>query len=1470
MNSTRFTFIEKLGEGGMGVVHKSWDERHRRTVAIKYLRREIARASLADEAHTLAQFEHPGIARFHDWFEDDDGTITLVMEYVDGQRLDHWVHSQPFPLLAAVGALRRLCEALGAIHTASYLHLDLKLSNVKVTPQGRLKLLDFGAAVRMRPAADGRRRARPRAGTPAYQAPEHTRALIDPDVTLDETADLYSLGVLAYELVTGRKPFRGSPAAMPQLHARSLPRPPHQIDRSIPAALDALILRLLEKEPRHRYTRAQEVDEALRAVEETLSAVGPGQRRPRSTHTTDASIDLTVDDVLSSLKEKHGITPLDRIGNGAMGEVWRASNGAGQTVALKAVNPCGPLEERCEVLARVRREFAIQIKLRHRNIVRLHKMYADSPSALVLEMEHVDGPSLDAAVAAHATPARAAVAWMAEVCAALEYAHDRRVIHRDLKPSNILVGRDEVVRVCDFGLAHEDGDFTRMTQTGTLLGTVEYLSPEQLQGLPSAPSMDIYAIGVILYRLLAGTVPFPLDVGGDAVASMFTVMQHHLETRAPRLDVPDLPAALVDLVARLLDKNPARRPLNAAAIRAVLLDVAEKWHGADELPSLDAVERSVDVPLVGRLKERALLLAALERAVEAHDVTCVTVEGGWGSGRTRMLDELERGAEVKGTRCVRWDALRCVAGAADSSCDSAGGRFDRLLRDAMGDAPCALVISLDGASRDDAASWFARASSAFAGRSALVVATDFPCDGGRASADRISLGALDLDDTRMLARNVLRRQLIADDVQRVHAHCEGMPGHVVVLLQHLVQRGLMDEWGESATLGRGWDAEVPQAVGATTLRALDGVPEFAMAVLGCAAALRVPFDVALLAAAADGAGLARVERDASRDAFELALDAALDCGMKRGLLTSDGDGRWRMISPLVGEAVARLHPPPVPSVFHRRVARLLQDRVDGSPRRQRREIARHHERAGDLRAALEAWQTAGIDAEASALEQIEAWTAALDLLQRDDASDAEELVYVLRERSRRLRTAVADTRAQDEARRGFLQAVALCRKCVPLTQAAALSECAQVLQYDAPDRANEMLTEALDLLGDVRTDAEVKEKAYAHVRLGVLAVRRKDGDVALEEFARAEPLLRKVEDWSALIDVQYFKSQVYADRRMVLAQRKALREQQRIARREGLGEKLILACINVGQLYMDVSRPRQAGRYYSNASDLIKARQIPPKRSLAYLHTNRGVHHFTCGDWSAAYEDYEQAGRIYEELSEWAFASRAHVNRSELLCLQGNLVGARRAIGCARKALRRLSSVSSGLWAFVLHRRGLLCYQRARRCEVSTSRWLRAGALLLKSAIQHADRAWNGAELPSMLVSAAETLIAHAGEQSHQEIRTLLQRALNEARGSGDVRSEAQALRALGYSIAESGSIPNDAEFAEAERLYRDALSKLVALENPYFEARARAALGLLLARDPDRRMTALAMLQEACSVFQRLGAKVDVFEVTRKMDGIV
>jgi eukaryotic-like serine/threonine-protein kinase len=289
INLGHYRIAEKIGAGGMGEVYRAHDEHLARDVAIKVLPAgtlsdQSARRHFRNEALALSKLNHPGIATIYD-FDTQDGVDFLVMEYIPGITLSEKLAGRPLAEKEVIALGTQLAEALAAAHAEGVVHRDLKPGNLRVTGDGRLKILDFGLAKLRLPvmpsaATESVDQTLAMAGTLPYMAPEQ---LLGEDA--DSRTDIHAAGAVLYEMTTGQRPF-GKMERVQLITAilHQAPAPPAQLNPQLPAELERLIGKCLEKEPENRYQSAKELAVDLRRLG-TPSSVTASWRvveRPRS------------------------------------------------------------------------------------------------------------------------------------------------------------------------------------------------------------------------------------------------------------------------------------------------------------------------------------------------------------------------------------------------------------------------------------------------------------------------------------------------------------------------------------------------------------------------------------------------------------------------------------------------------------------------------------------------------------------------------------------------------------------------------------------------------------------------------------------------------------------------------------------------------------------------------------------------------------------------------------------------------------------------------------------------------------------------------------------------------------------------------------------------------------------------------------------------------------------------------------
>jgi serine/threonine protein kinase len=414
-------------------------------------------------------------------------------------------------------------------------HRDIKPCNVMVTRNGDVKVMDFGVARAMSGTDDTE--VGQVIGTSQYLSPEQAQG-----ERVDARSDLYSAGCLLYELLTGRPPFTGdSPVAIAYQHVRENPVPPSRVDPDVPAWADAIVLKAMAKAPADRYQSAAEMRADLQRA---ASGISPFHS------------DIESSKLLGGRYELGGI-----IGRGGMAEVYLARD-----ILLNRIVAVKTLRKDLATHRTLRDRFLHQAQstahLRHPSIITVYDANEEAIGSISLPyvvMEYVDGLSLhDLLQENRQILPEHALKIIDGVLQALDYIHYNDVVHRNIRSGNVMITHNAEVKVMDFG-SRAPGEDTMSTG---VIGTANYLSPEQARGDWVDWRSDLYSTGCLLYELLTGRPPF---TGDSPIAIAY---QHVLQNPVPPSQFnPEIPGLVDSIVLRAMAKDPAQRYQSAADMR---------------------------------------------------------------------------------------------------------------------------------------------------------------------------------------------------------------------------------------------------------------------------------------------------------------------------------------------------------------------------------------------------------------------------------------------------------------------------------------------------------------------------------------------------------------------------------------------------------------------------------------------------------------------------------------------------------------------------------------------------------------------------------------------------------------------------------------------------------------------------------------------------------------------------------------
>jgi eukaryotic-like serine/threonine-protein kinase len=567
-----YEIMGELGRGGMGVVYKARQASQNRLVALKLIRdRALAgpeeRARFRIEAESAARMQHPHIVQIYEVGEHA-GRPYFAMELVEGGSLDQYLSGRLLPATHAAELLRTVALAVQHAHAQKVVHRDLKPANILLAvdsdqrPMARKdsnsklatdrwaltpvpKIADFGLAKRLDSASTALTHHGAVLGTAGYMAPEQAAGRVD---EIGPATDVYGLGAILYELLTGRTPFSAdswNETVQQVLHDE--PQPPTRLQPDVPPELETVCLKCLEKEPGRRYVSAMELADDLARFLAGQPVV---------------AVPLAESERLARLAARDGYQLVGAIGHGPCSTVYHANFGSlKQAVAVKVFR--AGMCTCAEWDSRLGRAAGLWAALAHPQVVNVQRAGWWDIFPYVVQ-EYIPQGSLAAKLAdQHAARGSrdlhdrlaAALRLVEQLTVIVIYLHRQGVIHGNLKPSNVLLAASGIPRILDF---HPTGGLFQgpLPADDDDSAGMGYLAPELSADPQAVPrlSTDIYGLGLILYELLTGRPPFAAATARE----MLEQVQSADPIPPSRFNIevtPDLDAFCL----RCLRKSPWRR-----------------------------------------------------------------------------------------------------------------------------------------------------------------------------------------------------------------------------------------------------------------------------------------------------------------------------------------------------------------------------------------------------------------------------------------------------------------------------------------------------------------------------------------------------------------------------------------------------------------------------------------------------------------------------------------------------------------------------------------------------------------------------------------------------------------------------------------------------------------------------------------------------------------------------------------------
>jgi serine/threonine protein kinase len=563
-----FEVEDVLTFGVRDIVYRARQAHLNRPVALKVVvdtgaqDDEASRERLGHEAKEAALLDHPNIVRIYSSGEHGSRAY-IAFEYIAGGSLIERYVDRPVAPPEAARLVWKLAQAMHYAHGKGVLHCALKPSNILLTPEGQPKITSFGLSRLLRESRSGRPVAFRR--LPSYMAPELAEGRA---ADVGPATDVYALGAILYKLLTGDPPFLGETLDQTLAQVRAQPpRPPRSLRPEVPAALEAVCLRCLEKDPAKRYPSAEELAGALAdslaagavPIEQipgyaVLREPGPG--KPAAKPAAEPADAPTIP----------GYKVLRELGRGSLSVVYEARyHGYDRMVALKVWRPefsYGP-----ELRSRLREVAERVARLLHPNVVAVYD-YGEKDERPYCSMDLLPGGNLAEKLAGRLVPPPEAAGLTRTLARAMDYVHQEGIVHGNLKPSKILFNAAGTPLVTGFIVAHgrpaeRMGDTFPTRMEPAVMGTPRYMAPEQVsgEGSPVGPATDVYALGLVLYELLTGNTPFTAPTLWEMLAEIMRTPPGPPSQVRPRVP-PELDAVCL----RCLEKEPARRYPSAGAL----------------------------------------------------------------------------------------------------------------------------------------------------------------------------------------------------------------------------------------------------------------------------------------------------------------------------------------------------------------------------------------------------------------------------------------------------------------------------------------------------------------------------------------------------------------------------------------------------------------------------------------------------------------------------------------------------------------------------------------------------------------------------------------------------------------------------------------------------------------------------------------------------------------------------------------
>jgi len=526
-----YLLTSKIGQGGIAEIYKGRQESLDRDIAIKILSSKLTSDEdivrrFERESMVIARLNHPNIVHIIDKGHTG-GRYYFVMDFIDGTSLREVIDSKKIPLRAKLEMIVQVCKGLDYAHKNGVIHRDIKPANILIDRQGNALVADFGIAQIVGTPEAEMTSSDVIMGTLSYMSPEQKVS----SASVDQTTDIYAVGVILYEILCGKKPLGRF-------------KMPSELNSEIDSDFDKIVSTCLAQEPGDRFQTAVELKDAL------LETMGGNE------HDSDAS-KMSVSGTESFLGK---CRYLDTIRETTFGSTILVENRVNKRLYVLKKHNKGEAG---------RKEAKLLATLKHKNIIDIHGAGGDARSTVIIT-EYAQGGSLaDRMVRRYEW--EKAFKIVLQVAAGIDFAHKNNVVHGNLRPSNILFDADDIVKLTDFALPiHYDGPKQKNW----------YSAPER----KTSRQGDIYSIGVVLHQMLTGRNP-EYDSGDNLLlGEVGRLLPEEVRSMLSKLLAIRVPRRYKSCEALLLDWEDLERRREEEARRQAIAAAAPKPEPKKALP----------------------------------------------------------------------------------------------------------------------------------------------------------------------------------------------------------------------------------------------------------------------------------------------------------------------------------------------------------------------------------------------------------------------------------------------------------------------------------------------------------------------------------------------------------------------------------------------------------------------------------------------------------------------------------------------------------------------------------------------------------------------------------------------------------------------------------------------------------------------------------------------------------------------